>query len=98
MEKDGQIAPIIVIAQGGYLLWDGQRRWSAGKLFGWKTVRAVKALMPEDLHRKALLTFIHHEDLNSLDKAEAIIKELTTSTGMVAEEITTTLSTVLRRL
>ncbi|MCT7953019.1 ParB/RepB/Spo0J family partition protein [Ancylothrix sp. C2] len=99
MEKDGQIAPIIVITQGErYLLWDGQRRWSAAKLLGWKTLRAVKALMPEDLHRKALLTFIHHEDLNSLDKAEAIIKELTTSTGMGVEEIPTTLSTVLRRL
>lgn len=99
MEKDGQIAPIIVIAQSDrYLLWDGQRRWSAAKLLGWKTLRAVKALMPEDLHRKTLLTFIHHEDLNYLDKAEAIIKELTTSTGMLAEEIPTVLSTVLRRL
>ncbi|MBD3559979.1 ParB/RepB/Spo0J family partition protein [Planktothrix sp. FACHB-1355] len=99
MEKDGQIAPIIVIAQSDrYLLWDGQRRWSAAKLLGWTTLRAVKALMPEDLHRKALLTFIHHEDLNSLDKAEAIIKELTTSTGMGEEEIPTILSTVLRRL
>ena len=47
MEKDGQIAPIIVITQGDrYLLWDGQRRWSAAKLLGWKTLRAVKALMP----------------------------------------------------
>lgn len=99
MEKDGQIAPVIVIAQGErYLLWDGQRRWSAAKLLGWKTLRAVKALMPEDLHRKALLTFIHHEDLNPLDKAEAIIKELTTATGIEAEEIPTILSTVLRRL
>lgn len=99
MDKDGQIAPIIVIAQGDrYLLWDGQRRWSAAKLLGWKTLRAVKALMPEDLHRKALLTFLHHEDLNSLDKAEAIIKELTTSTGKDAAEIPTILSTVLRRL
>lgn len=99
MEKDGQITPIIAIAQGDrYLLWDGQRRWSAAKLLGWKTLRAVKALMPEDLHRKALLTFLHHEDLNSLDKAEAIIKELTRSTLLDAGEIPTILSTVLRRL
>lgn len=92
MDKDGQIAPIIAIAQGDR--W----RWSAAKLLGWKTLRAVKALMPEDLHRKALLTFLHHEDLNALDKAEAIIKELTTATGRDAAEISTILSTVLRRL
>jgi len=101
MEKDGQIAPLILIfipESGRYLLWDGQRRWQAAKLLGWKTVRAVGALMPSDLHRKALLTFIHHEDLNPLDKAEAIIKEIALATGMGIEEIPTVLSTVLRRL
>ncbi|OCQ90998.1 chromosome partitioning protein ParB [Oscillatoriales cyanobacterium USR001] len=99
MEKDGQIAPVIVIAQGErYLLWDGQRRFEAAKILGWKTLRAVSAPMPPDLHRKALLTFIHHEDLNSLDKAEAIVKEIAANTGIEAVEIPTVLSTVLRRL
>lgn len=99
MEKDGQIAPVIVIPQGDrYLLWDGQRRFEAAKILEWKTLRAVSAPMPEDLHRKALLTFIHHEDLNSLDKAEAIVKEIATNTGIESEEIPTVLSTVLRRL
>lgn len=99
LEKDGQITPLIVIPQGErYLLWDGQRRWQAAKLLGWKTLQAVTAPMPEDLHRKALLTFIHHEDLNPLDKAEAIVKEVADSTGITAVEISTVLSTVLRRL
>ena len=99
MEKDGQIAPVIVIPQGErYLLWDGQRRFEAAKILGWKTLRAVSAPMPPDLHRKALLTFIHHEDLNSLDKAEAIVKEIAANTGIEAVEIPTVLSTVLRRL
>ncbi|WP_449415999.1 ParB/RepB/Spo0J family partition protein [Phormidium nigroviride] len=99
MEKDGQIAPVIVIAQGDrYLLWDGQRRFEAAKILGWKMLRAVSAPMPPDLHRKALLTFIHHEDLNSLDKAEAIVKEIAANTGIDSEEIPTVLSTVLRRL
>jgi ParB family transcriptional regulator, chromosome partitioning protein len=99
LEKDGQIAPLIVISQAErYLLWDGQRRWEAAKLLGWETVRAVTAPMPEDLHRKALLTFIHHEDLNPLDKAEAIVKQIVTATEINAEEISTVLSTVLRRL
>ena len=101
MEKDGQIAPLILILiseSGRYLLWDGHRRWEVAKLLGWKTVRAVVALMPKDLHRKALLTFIHHEDLNPLDKAEAILKEVATVTEISIEAIPTVLSTVLRRL
>lgn len=99
LEKDGQITPLILIAQGErYLIWDGQRRWEAAKLLGWQTLQAVTAPMPKDLHRKALLTFIHHEDLNPLDKAEAIVKEVADSTGITVEEIPTVLSTVLRRL
>ena len=99
LAHDGQITPLIVIPQGErYLLWDGQRRWEAAKQLGWKTMRAVTAPMPQDLHRKALLTFIHHEDLNPLDKAEAIIQEIATTTSLEAEEISTVLSTVLRRL
>lgn len=99
MAKDGQIVPMILIPESGrYLLWDGQRRWEAAKILGWKTLRAVLAPMPDDLHRKALLTFIHHEDLNPLDKAEAIVKEVATIAGIATEEISTVLSTVLRRL
>lgn len=99
MEKDGQITPLIIIPIGDrYLLWDGQRRWEAAKILGWKTLRAVTAPMPQDLHRKALLTFIHHEDLNPLDKAEAIVKEIAIATNINDEEIPTVLSTVLRRL
>ncbi len=99
LEKDGQITPLILIPQGErYLIWDGQRRWEAAKLLGWEALQAVAAPMPKDLHRKALLTFIHHEDLNPLDKAEAIVKEVADATGITAEEIPTVLSTVLRRL
>jgi len=99
MEKDGQITPLIVIPQGEhYLLLDGQRRWEAAKLLGLKTLRSVIAIMPNDLHRKSLLTFIHHEDLNPLDKAEAILKEVSEITSMSPEETSTVLSTVLRRL
>lgn len=99
LEKDGQITPLIVIPQDeNYLLLDGQRRWEAAKILGWQTLRSVIAIMPDDLHRKALLTFIHHEDLNPLDKAEAILKEVADITRMGTEEILTVLATVLRRL
>ncbi len=99
LEKDGQITPLIVIPQDdNYLLLDGQRRWQAAKILGWQTLRAVIAIMPDDLHRKALLTFIHHEDLNPLDKAEAIFREIADVTNMKAEETWTVLATVLKRL
>ena len=99
LDKDGQITPIILIPQGDrYLLWDGQRRWEAAKYLEWETIRAVIAPMPKDLHRKALLTFVHHEDLNPLDKAEAVVKEVSTTSGLEEELIPVLLSTVLRRL
>jgi ParB family transcriptional regulator, chromosome partitioning protein len=99
LEKDGQITPIILVPQGQrYLIWDGQRRWEGAKQLEWEKIRAVVAPMPENLHRNALLTFIHHEDLNPLDKAEAIVKEIADSTNLDLEAIPTTLSTVLRRL
>ena len=99
LDKDGQVTPVILIPQGDrYLLWDGQRRWEAAKYLKWETIRAVIAPMPKDLHRKALLTFVHHEDLNPLDKAEAIVKEVATASGLDAETIPGLLSTVLRRL
>lgn len=99
LSKDGQITPIILIPQGDrYLLWDGQRRWEAAKYLEWETIRAVIAPMPKDLHRKALLTFVHHEDLNPLDKAEAIVEEVATASDLDSEVIPGLLSTVLRRL
>jgi ParB family chromosome partitioning protein len=44
------------------------------------------------------LTFLGFEDLNPLDKAEAIFKEITKSTGLEFDEVTTSLATVLKRL
>jgi ParB family chromosome partitioning protein len=96
---DGQLSPIIVIPQEeNYLLFDGERRWRAAKSLGWETIQAVTMTAPKDLHRKALLTSLHREDLNPLDKAEAIVREITINVGLKAEDIPRTLSTVIRRL
>ena len=99
LDADGQITSIILIPSGDrYLLWDGQRRWEAAKHLAWETIRAVIAPMPDDLHRQSLLTFVHHEDLNPLDKAEAIVKEVASVADLDEEVIPVVLSTVLRRL
>ncbi len=100
LASDGQLSPIIVIAQQDekHLLFDGERRWRAAKDIGWSTIKAVTMDAPKDLHRKALLTSLHREDLNPFDKAEAIIKEISLNAGLKADEIPRVLSTVIRRL
>ncbi|ELS34141.1 MULTISPECIES: ParB/RepB/Spo0J family partition protein [Pseudanabaena] len=100
LASDGQLSPIIVIAQEdeSYLLFDGERRWRAARELGWSTIKAVTMDAPQELHRKALLTSLHREDLNPLDKAEAIIKEISLNVGLKVDDIPRALSTVIRRL
>jgi ParB family transcriptional regulator, chromosome partitioning protein len=109
----GQLEPIILIQEDAMpgetpgisavrgeslVIFDGERRWRGAKKLGWKTIKAVLMEQPEDLHRKALLTSLHREDLNPLDKAEAIVRELSTQTGLNALEIPRVVSTAVRRL
>ena len=101
LEKEGQLQPIILIQRGdSYLLFDGERRWRSAKKLGQENLQAV--IIPEldsaDLHRKALLTSLHREDLNSLDKAEAILQELAIATELEGGNIPRILSTAVRRL
>jgi ParB family transcriptional regulator, chromosome partitioning protein len=100
LKKYGQIAPVILVQQenGRYTLLDGQLRWEAAKVLGWLKLRAVVVPAPQDLDQSSLLTFLGFEDLNPLDKAEAIVKEITKITGFEVEEISTTLATVLKRI
>lgn len=97
--SDGQLQPIILIQRDNHLLiFDGERRWRSAKALGWQTIQAVIIPEPASLHRKALLTSLHREDLNPLDKAEAIARELSTVTGLDSQDIPRILSTVVRRL
>jgi len=101
LKKEGQLQPIILIQwENSYLLFDGERRWRSAQKIAWKTLQAVviPEINPLELHRKALLTSLHREDLNPLDKAEAILREVTTHTGIKAQDIPRILSTAVRRL
>jgi len=100
LKKYGQIAPVILIQQenGRYTLLDGQLRWEGAKALDWEKLRAVIVPAPQDLDQSSLLTFLGFEDLNPLDKAEAIVKEITKITGFELEEISTILATVLKRI
>lgn len=100
LKKHGQITPIILVAQenGRYVLLDGQLRTEGAKQLGWKSIRAVIVPMPKDLSQSSLITFLGFEDLNPLDKAEAIVQEVIKATALSSEEISTALATVLKRI
>jgi len=98
LASDGQLQPIILIQRGELVIFDGERRWRSAKTMGWQTLQAVIIPEPASLHRKALFTSLHREDLNPLDKAEAIVRELSENTGLEAATIPRILSTVVRRL
>ncbi|AFZ38299.1 ParB family protein (plasmid) [Stanieria cyanosphaera PCC 7437] len=101
----GQLEPIILIREDApsvrgenLIIFDGERRWRSAKKLGWQSIKAVLMEQPEDLHKKALLTSLHREDLNPLDKAEAIVRELSFQTELNASEIPRTVATAVRRL
>lgn len=96
--SDGQLEPIILIQREHLVIFDGERRWRSAKNLGWENLQAVIIPEPDALHRKALITSLHREDLNPLDKAEAIVRELAINTGLEPQDIPRILSTVVRRL
>jgi len=99
LDKHGQITSIILVEQQNrYLLLDGQLRWEAAKFLGWSTIRAVIAPMPSDLDRSALVTFLGFEDLNSLDKAEAVFREVEKSLELPVESAITILHRAIKRI
>jgi ParB family chromosome partitioning protein len=99
LAKNGQLQPVIIMPSGEHFeLFDGERRWRSAQLLEWTALKAISMPRPQDLHRKALLTTLHQEDLNPLDKAEALLKEIVKETGINADEVPRLLSTVVRRL
>ncbi len=99
LQREGQLQPVVLIEQNQeYLLFDGERRWRGAKELGWNSLKAVVIPLPEVLHRQSLLTSLHREDLNPLDKASAIVLEITQTTSLEPSDIPRLLSAVIRRL
>lgn len=99
LKNEGQHTPVILIPQtdGRYLLFDGERRWRAAKLLGWKAIKAVillenSQLDREELRRKALSTTLHREDLHPLDLAEVLVAEIVYRYPYLQTESTVTVS------
>jgi ParB family chromosome partitioning protein len=99
LEQEGQLQPVILIEEGeNFLIFDGERRWRGATHLGWEHLQAVLIPRPQALHRQALITSLHREDLNPLDKAEAILLEVATLTRITPENLPRSLSAVIRRL
>jgi ParB family chromosome partitioning protein len=80
LERYGQLEPVILIPQDDetYFIFDGERRWRSARQNLWTELNAVfiPALEEKDLHRKALITTLCRQDLNALDRAEAVLHEI----------------------
>jgi len=101
LAEDGQQEPIILInmgKDGDYLLFDGERRWRAAMLLKWRSLLAVVIPEPAKLHRRVLVANLHREGLNSLDVAEALIREIESTTGLNEGEIISAVRNAVRRL
>lgn len=99
LERFGQLQPAIVIETSDkFLLFDGERRWRGAQRLGWETMQVVVIPGKTELHREALLTSLHREDLNPLDKAEAILKEIHQVTQLEQDQIIRELGAAIRYL
>jgi len=102
LNRYGQLQPLILIPQnnGSYFIFDGERRWRAAKQILWTEINAViiPAFSEKDLHRKALITTLCRQDLNALDRAEAILNEIKQETGISILDATRLIKSMIFRL
>lgn len=78
LEREGQKMPVILVQkeERKYLIYDGERRWRAAQFLQWKSLEALVIPNPQNLHRQILVTNLQRENLNPLDKAEGIVREI----------------------
>lgn len=100
IERYGQIEPIILIPQGNgiNLIFDGERRFRAARLRQSLTIRSVFMPQTKYLHRKALITTLHRQDLNALDRAEAVLKEIHEEVGLEPKDSAQLIKSCIFRL
>ncbi len=99
LRREGQLDSLILIPivdqPDRYQLEDGEVTWRAAKHLvesgdeKWKNLEAVISPLvgnERDIHRRSLLHHLHSESLNSLDRAESIIRELNWSIDLEIDE------------
>ena len=99
LRREGQLDSLILIPivdrPDRYQLEDGEVTWRAAKHLveageeKWQSLEAVISPLVgnnQDIHRRSLLHHLHSESLNSLDRAESIIRELNWSVDLEIDE------------
>ena len=99
LRREGQLDSLILIPivdqPDHYQLEDGEVTWRAAKHLvesgeeKWQSLEAVISPLVgnnRDIHRRSLLHHLHSESLNSLDRAESIIRELNWSVDLEIDE------------
>ncbi|MCD6577968.1 ParB/RepB/Spo0J family partition protein [bacterium] len=86
--RDGIISPIIVIKKNDkYIIVAGERRYRAAKLANLNEIPCIiKELHDDDIMLYSLLENIQREDLNSIERADAIFN-LMNKTGLTHEKL-----------
>jgi len=76
MQKHGQLENIVVKKKDGkYILGAGEQRYQAGKLLGWKKIRAlVKDVSDDELAEIALTENLCRNDLSSIQREHFVSK------------------------
>ncbi|MEP0872930.1 ParB/RepB/Spo0J family partition protein [Trichocoleus desertorum AS-A10] len=108
LKEEGQHTPVILLPwKGGYLIFDGERRWRAASLIPWPTLKAViipletEEINIQEIQSQALSTSLHRKDLHPLDLAECLINQIIYRHPVLEEErdrVPTILNTCLQRL
>lgn len=99
LRREGQLDSLILIPlvdqPDRYQLEDGEVTWRAAKYLveageeKWESLEAVISPLEgneRDIHRRSLLHHLHSESLNSLDRAESIIRELNWEVDLEIDE------------
>jgi len=88
IREKGILEPLVVAkTPAGYQIIAGERRWRAAKIVGLKTVPAIiKETTPSGMLEMAIVENVQREDLNPIERAQAI-KRLRDEFGLEVQEI-----------
>jgi ParB family transcriptional regulator, chromosome partitioning protein len=88
VKEIGVLQPILVrVADDGYVLIAGERRWRAAKRAGLPTIPAVvRTVDDEGSLEQALVENLHRQDLNALEEAAAY-QQLIEDFGLTQEQV-----------
>lgn len=103
MAKVGQKEPIVLVEPpniDGYLIFDGECRYSAAKQLGWSTIKAIIIDYNEEtFDDDVFIAAISKSNINTLDLANSLIERIEAKTeGLTKEKIPTILNTAVVRL